>query len=480
MDLGGDNMNGSAMQYIRNFSFSIFANLVTLIVTAITTFLLPKVMNGTSFGYWTLYLLYASYIGFFHFGWIDGIYLRLGGKKYEDLDKKVLNSQFWMINLVEFIITIVVSIALFIFVGEEYKQWVMLLAILNIIPLIPRTFFLYVLQATNRISEYGKVTVLEKISFCIIMVVGLILGIENVFVIIVIDIIAKLISLVLSIVYCRDIAFHRIKFERSDLKEAWTNMNAGVKLMLANVAGMLILGIVRLAIEDVWDVETFGKVSLVMSVSNMLMVFINAIGVVLFPMLRRTEKEKLNSMYVMMRTILMILVFVMLLVYFPGRILLSKWLPSYSESLKYMALMFPICVFEGKMSLLINTYLKTLRQEKVMMICNMVSVGLSIITTFITIYILKDLNLAVLSISFLFAFRSVISELYLSRYMKMNMNVDILLELGLSIVFIMTAWFLSALWGTIIYVLFLLLYMVIKRKDILFTLQSFKGILKGN
>lgn len=470
-------MNLKTSQYVRNFSFSIFANVVTLLVTAMTTFLLPKVMSGEEYAYWALYLLYVSYIGFFHFGWIDGIYLRLGGKQYDELDARLMNSQFWLINIIEIIITVIVSFALFVFSPEQYKFWVMFLSIINIIPMIPKTFFLYILQATNRISEYGKVTIIEKFVFCIMMVAGLLLGVRSLYIIILFDIISKFISLFLSIFYCKDIALRSIHIERIDLKESWTNMNAGIKLMLANVAGMLILGIVRLVIEQVWGIETFGKISLVMSVSNMLMVFINAIGIVLFPMLRRADKDKLNAMYAMMRSILMVLIFTMLIIYFPGRIIMSAWLPQYSESLKYMALMFPICVFEGKMSLLINTYLKTLRKEKIMMYCNLASVVLSIVTTLITVYVFNDLNLTVLSISILFAFRSVISELYLSRYMKMNMLGDILLELGLSIVFIITAWYMQALWGTIVYVIFLIIYMFIKRKDIMLTLQSFKGIL---
>lgn len=472
-------MNLNVMQYIRNFSFSIFANVVTLVVSMVTTLLLPKIMSNSDYGYWTLYLLYVSYVGFFHFGWIDGIYLRLGGKSYKHLDKHVLNSQFWLVNAIEFAITVLVCVTLVIVVPNDYKLPVLLLSIFNIIPTIPKTFFLYVLQATNRISEYGKITVIEKMSFCVILVAGLAFGVRNVFVIMIFDILSKFVSLLLSIHYCKDIAFHRIRITRPDFKEAWVNISAGVKLMMANVAGMLMLGIVRLSIENVWDIETFGKVSLVMSVSNLLMVFINAIGIVLFPMLRRTQQDKLSFMYTLMRTILMVFIFSMLIAYFPGRIILAKWLPQYSDSLKYMALMFPICIFEGKMSLLINTYLKTLRKEKIMMVCNFVSVLLTFVITGIVVYVRKDLNLAVLSISFLFAFRSVISELCLSRFMKMNMKSDIILELLMSVAFIVTAWYLDAVWGTIAYLICLIIYFVLKRADILFTFQTFKSIIKS-
>ncbi|HGA0995664.1 TPA: hypothetical protein ACIQO3_002161, partial [Streptococcus suis] len=76
-------------------------------------------------------------------------------------------------------------------------------------------------------------------------------------------------------------------------------------LMLSNVASMLVIGTVRLGIEKRWDVATFGKISLTLSISNLIMTFINAVGIVIFPMLKRTEKSELPELYVKIRTLLM-------------------------------------------------------------------------------------------------------------------------------------------------------------------------------
>ena len=50
--------------------------------------------------------------------------------------------------------------------------------------------------------------------------------------------------------------------------------------------------------------------------------------------------------------------------YYPLKIILTRILPGYAESIRYMALMFPVCIFDSKISLLVNTYLKALRKEK--------------------------------------------------------------------------------------------------------------------
>ena len=148
------------------------------------------------------------------------------------------------------------------------------------------------------------------------------------------DLIGKLFSLLIALFYCSDIVLSKMIKLSDGLKEAFVNINIGSKLMIANIAGMLILGIIRIAIEDNWSIEVFGKVSLSISVSNLMMVFINAMGIVLFPMLKRMNDNIMNALYDKIRDVLMIMLFIMLVFYYPLKEILSIWLPSYKESFK--------------------------------------------------------------------------------------------------------------------------------------------------
>ena len=154
--------------------------------------------------------------------------------------------------------------------------------------------------------------------------------------------------------------------------------------MISNLISLFIIGVVRFFIERTWDTTTFGKVSLTISISNLLMVFIRAVALVMFPMLRRTNSDKLSGIYNTMRTCLMIPLLGMLVCYYPAKVILSAWLPQYADSLIYMALLFPMCVFESKMSMLIETYMKTLRKEKWLLMVNVTTVSLSVVITLIT------------------------------------------------------------------------------------------------
>lgn len=457
---------------VRNFSYTLIGNFVALGISSLITFIAPKCLNITDYGYFQLYLFYNSYIGFFHFGWMDGIFLRYGGEFYKNLDKKVFSGQFWLYSLFECVVCGLI-VVLPIFGGVEAGKAVVISAIgIAAIFYLPQALLKYVLQATNRIKEYTAIVIIERLVYLSMVILVLIWNPKSFVPLIIADIVGKIVALGYACFKCKDILFTKPEPLRNAINEAYVNISVGIKLMFANIASMLIIGFVRLSIENQWDVATFGKVSLTMSVSNLLMVFIRAVALVMFPMLRRTNSDKLSGIYNTMRTCLMIPLLGMLIFYYPAKVILSAWLPQYADSLVYMALLFPMCVFESKMSMLIETYMKTLRKEKWLLLVNVTTVSLSVVITLITTYWLHNLDLAVASIVFLLAFRCVFAELLLSTVLDVNVKTDIVLELALTIIFIGASWFVGGIAGLAIYAVAYLVYLFIKRNDVAFVLNT--------
>ena len=83
-------MKKKLFSIIKNFSYSLTSNLISFIISALVVLIIPRIIGVEDYGFWQLYLFYSSYIGFLHFGWNDGIYLRYGGEEYEELDKPSL------------------------------------------------------------------------------------------------------------------------------------------------------------------------------------------------------------------------------------------------------------------------------------------------------------------------------------------------------------------------------------------------------
>lgn len=460
------NLGNKAVQFFKNFSYTISSNFISLVISTLVVVIVPKLIGIEDYGYWQLYLFYASYVGFLHFGWSDGIYLRYGGEDYDSLDKKIFSSQFYLMVFFQLFIALAITIFSFIIISDGNKLFILVMVAINIIIVNVLSILLLTLQATNRIKDYANINIISRVSYITLIIMFLLFGIREYKMMIIADLIGKLLSLIYAVYACSEIAFHKFHSFDNSMRETVENIRVGIKLMFANIASMLIIGVVRFGIEYSWDIKTFGKISLTLSISNILMLFINAIAIVIFPVLRKLNKKSLPELYSIIRDILMVVLFIILLFYFPINVIFLNWLPKYADSLVYMALLFPIGVYEGKMGLLINTYLKTLRKEKYIMRVNIIILFLSMITTLFTTLIFNNLYAAILSILVLITIRCVVAEIYISKLFGISLIKDILYEIIMTIVFVYIGFKTQPNLGFILYSIALIIYLLLKRQDI--------------
>lgn len=470
--------NNKINKVLSSVSYTMIANIISLVISLITILILPRFMAINQYAYWQLYLFYCSYVVFISVGWCDGVYLRYGGYKYKDLPKDKFVTQFWTMIAYLCCVTIIMVIFIYNFDLIYDKKIVFYATFLYGVVYIGRVYFEYILQATNRIKTYAKIVLIDRISFLFMILILVTFKVANFKFLILTDLIIKFITLLYAIYKCRRIAFGKFVSLKINIKETYDNISVGIKLTFANLAGILIVGIVRSAIENVWSVEMFGKISLTLSLNNMILVCVNAIGVVIFPILCRTSKEHLPKIYNTLKVIITVLLFGGIAIYYPIKNMLLLWLPQYGDSLKYMALLFPMCVFESKMSLIINPYLKAVRKENKLLYINLITVALSIIVTFINVNILKNINLTILSITFLIIFRTGLAEILSMKTLKIKESKQIVLDILMAIIFINVSWNINSLASVIIYIIIYVIYLILNISNIKRALIDVKTLIK--
>jgi O-antigen/teichoic acid export membrane protein len=468
----------SARSLFHKIFYAVSANLTNMLVSIILSFIVPKLLGVEEYGYWQLYMFYASYVGFFHFGWADGLYLRYGGKYYDELDKSLMHSQYWLLAGMEVIFFIGISLFAVFYVNDANKTLILIVTGLNCILLLPRTILQYLLQSTGRVKEYAGNTILERVLYASLVLFLLFLGYRQFQYMLLADVIAKTFAMVRIAWICRDIVFTKgIKLSLS-IGEGWKNISVGIKLLFANIAGMLIIGIVRFSIERTWDITTFGKVSFSLSISNFILVFISAVSIVIFPIIKRSNQDRLPMIYDTLGALLSSVMIVFLVMYYPIKIILSLWLPNYVDAINYFSILFPICLFEAMNSLLINTYLKALRKENAMLWLNGFSVCLSFVLTFITVFWLHNLTLTIVSIVVLLSFRCFISDTYLQKEMKMKYSTEVLWDIVGTIVFIVGNWTIGGSKGWGLYCLFVCCLFLLRRNTFKRYFATFKALVQ--
>ena len=216
-------------------------------------------------------------------------------------------------------------------------------------------------------------------------------------------------------------------------------------------------------------------VSFAFSLYGALCSFIVAVGVVLFPSLKRMDVEALPNIFHKVRKELSLLFFILLLFYYPLYFIDGFWLPNYQESLDYFSILFPIVLFYSKVHLLTNNYLKIYGKEKWIFIFNFSVVLIGLIAYLCCAYLLNSLLAILLSVIVLSIIRSVVSELVVMKIIGKVKIADFIVEFIMTAIFIVAARH-SIFWAGIgLYVIALAVYIVMHWKIVIGLIKKLKG-----
>jgi O-antigen/teichoic acid export membrane protein len=475
----GPKLKLSLKNAVRKFSYSLSANAMSAVATTSMGLLIPAFLDVSQFGYWQLYIFYVGYAIYFHFGWADGMYLRYGGKTSNEIDTSVIHSQFWLYSFFELLLFVGISAYALIFIKHLDKRLILFCVGLNCLVYLPRVMLQYLLQGIGRVSEYARNLVHERLLNVALILVFLFTGRREFQYLILADFLAKGVTLFWLGYHCRDILFTQGVPLSISIREAKENLAVGFKLMFATVASMLIIGIVQFAISKEYDIATFGMVSFALVTAQSIVLFINQISMVLFPLLKQSDRSKLPVVFHTMGSSISFPVMLLLLAFYPLQLGLNYLLPQYREGISYLAILFPICLFESRTSLLLSSFMKTFRKERSMLWINLVMVVLSVVLTVITIGIFKDITLSLFLIVVLLSLRCIIADLYVQRLMSLNDYGEIILLVASSVFFIYASWIIGGLFGWCLYFVFFLLAFLVRRKQYLYSLQIIGQSLKN-
>ena len=155
----------------------LIANLVNVAFSLATNFLLPKYLSIESYAGIKEFQLYVSYVGLFHLGFVDGIYLKYGGKTLgKDVDKE-FSTDLSTMCIFQTITTIAVLIVAIIL-----RDRILAFFAISILPQNMSNYFKFLYQATGEFDLYGKAMNLTTIStFALNMVLLFVLRTDSVF-----------------------------------------------------------------------------------------------------------------------------------------------------------------------------------------------------------------------------------------------------------------------------------------------------------
>ena len=442
----------------KNIFVSILAQFISLLTSFILGFIVPKCIDEYQYAYWQIFVLYIGYSSIFNFGILDGLMLRYSQYNYKELDKEKIRSQFQNMLFVNIALCIVVCCVSNLILSSVYRWLVILLAV-GVLCRNVFSYTSYTFQMTNRIKYYATIVIAQRAIYAIAVMFLLLLKVNDFRWFCVADILGDVAGCLICSTKNKGLYWGtRLKL-KENVFELKQNISSGILLLISNLSSGLLTGGAKMVTQWRWDELTFGKVSFAFSLFSVFFSFVIAISVVLFPTLKRLPVDKLPQLYKKIRNGISPILFAVLFLYFPGCIVLGIWLPQYKVSLVYLGLLLPLVIYTSKISLLTNNYLKVYRKEKMMLVINLLSVGVTFVLCLFCAYILNNLDLLLCSVVLVCVCRSVVSEMIVARIIKISLIKDFTMEFILTVVFVVSARYLTLITGAAVYLLSLLIYL---------------------
>ena len=449
---------------IKDIALAFLSQGISTLSSIVLSLLLPKLLGVREYGYWQLLVFYMSYAGFLHLGLNDGLYLERGGQTRGKIDKKSVNSQFIVSLLFQGIIATGVFIVAL--TGPFEEERTVVLAVFSIAFLLNNASALlgFVFQAMNETPLFSLSCVIETLSLFCVFVVLIAAHVDTVE----LYLIAYLISKVFRLGYC---LYHALDFIRAGFyapKESLSlslhSINIGIKLMVSNIMSQLILGCVRFFIDANWGIEVFSIVSFSISIASLFLTFLSQVSMVFFPNLKQTSNDNLKKVFLMMRDGLDIILPAVYILYGPIVVILNAWLPQYNKSLELFSILFPICVFDGKMDIVGTTFFKVLRQEKRLLKINMASFITSVFITLAGTFFFHSVEFTLTGVMLILGVRSTYSESMISKILDVDKNPLGFIALALSALFVAIAQISKPLFASFLFSILYSIYLLINKK----------------
>lgn len=451
---------------VENMSYAIVGQITSMVLSVVLSLMVPKLLGTTEFAYWQLFVLYIGYVGMAHFGLMDGIYLRLGGKTFQELDFNMIGSQFWMLVVEQLCIAILFFGAAMGILGSHERLFVLLGTVMFMILDNLTQFLCYIFQAINQVKRSALATMVFNFAALTMIIVMLLMNVNDFRAIIICYVCGRLCSFFYIVFWGNKFILVKLCYVKDIIREGVINVRVGIKLLLANLLSTFLWGVGRYITDAKWGIEEFGKFAYAISLMNFYNALIYQIGMAFFPVLRQSDKEQQSDFFCVISDILCIVIPVGYLLYYPAKCLLHIWLPQYDASVQYLALLLPLCLLDGMVQILTNTYLKVLRQEKVLLWLNVFATGLCAALSLIGAFVFDSILFVVLSIVIAVTVRSLLAQSKVCAMLGVSGTYRMVMEVAIAGIFGISAWMVEGIGSWVIIAVTYIIYLISYKKKI--------------
>lgn len=410
--------------FFKNVAIVSIGNAFFLFSNIVVGFFLPFILGVTGYGYYRIYVLYTSYSGILHLGFVDGILLKFAGKDYEELDKPAFRRYSQTFLILETIISIIIVFCSLVCGKGEYRVLICLVGI-NVILYNGTLYFQYISQAVSRYKEFSTRKILSAIGTLILIIIfylGKMKG--NIWsndyrIYIGCTLFVNFILFSWYLYTYKDILYGY----KNSLKQEYLNilslLKMGIVMTIAYETSRLVLVIDQQFVSILFDIDIYSQYSFAYNILSCVTAVITGISTVLLPQMRKKgQKEAIGEFDFMMTTVSAIVCF-SLLGYHPIRFIVMTVMPEYIDALVYFKIIFPVLALSSCITIVVFTYYKILNKNIIYLLVCAFSLVISAIFNLFAYMIWKS----TVAISMVTVIATVIWYLLSIIYLRKNYQI---------------------------------------------------------
>ena len=437
----------------RNLMRVFSANFIYTITSILIGFLVPAILTLEGYADLKTYTLYMTYAGVLHFGFVDGIYLKYGGKDEDKINKSKIKGEHIFLSILQLLITFIL-----LFIAFLRQDKVFFLMSISILPANLVSFHKQYYQAVGNFKKYSLIMNIYTIAYALFnLALVFLLKSESYELYCLTNFICNLSVLIMAeVFFFKKVRGVKADYDKKELKQI---TKSGFFLMIGNLAAIFLYAIDKWFVKLFFETKDFSYYSFAVSMFNIIIVFLNSISITFYNIFAKEEKEEQVKK---IKTNLMIIGSLASTSYFVLAFIVSFFLKKYIPSLSIIAYSFATFpyLFVIK-AIFVNLYKSRKKEKRYTKVVMMMLVIASLLNTLaMVIYKSTDTIAMATLLSFIIWF---VFSFVDFKYLKPTINELFYLAI-ITPCFIILSHFTSIYLGAILYLGIILASMILVLK----------------
>ncbi|MBQ9935018.1 MAG: oligosaccharide flippase family protein [Lachnospiraceae bacterium] len=325
----------------RDFGIVFVSGILTVLITNLTSVIIPLFTSYEVYAGYKIYSVYMTYSGLFHFGLINGVYLKYGKCMYSELPAEKMRGIFRLLCVLQ-IAFVVINITLIKLLGVTEIAY--LFVAINIPFININCYYTLVNQFTKRFKLDAVVQLIQNVIMIGVMVLAYMGCFERYSYLLIAITVVNISTCISQLFVNRKITFGRCEAIEDNKDEISALFSDGRWVMFSELAGIALLNIDLIFVQHFFDITDFAFYSFASSVINAIYALIIYVNNIAYPYLVRSKdlkniSEKIYDLIIKLGILIMP-------TYYLISIFMKEFFAKYYPSVKIIRILYLTIVFK--------------------------------------------------------------------------------------------------------------------------------------